>query len=139
MSPTYSRWFPTPGAELDLAVTLADIQAKGAVLTGTFPFAAALPANALLIGGEVENDQAAAGAGLVSALVKIQAVGDDDGSIVNDADLTNPAGSVAGGGANPYLTRGGQSLTAKLVTVGCTLGALAAGAFTVRVFYTIAP
>lgn len=118
------------------AITLANLQAKGAVLTGTFNVGAALPANARLVDAEINVTQAFAGAGLSSAVLSIEGTGDGVGSIILAPSGTSPGlkGSI---GTNPYASRGSQQITCTAVTTVAFLSVLTAGAFTVNLFYTV--
>lgn len=117
-------------------VTTANLQAAGAVLTSSFNIGAALPANARVLGVEVNVTQILAGIGLSVAVVTVQGPGDLVGSLVASSTLLT-TGLYGGTGTNQYLSRGGQQLTATVTLTGAFLSALTGGAFTVNVFYAV--
>lgn len=120
------------------AVTLANIQAKGAVLTGTFNVGAVLPTNARLLAAEISTTQAFAGIGFVSATGSIQGGSDAAGTIVAAVGIATVAVKALAG-TNPYQSRAAQQITVTLTLVGVNLVALTAGAFTVNVYYAQTP
>lgn len=117
-------------------VTLANLQAKGAVLTATFNVGSVLPANARVLGSDVIITQAFAATGLGTALISIEATADSAGSLVVGASgLTT--GTKAPPGTNPYMSRGGQQITCTVTTTVANLNALTAGAFTATILYAV--
>jgi hypothetical protein len=121
--------------QVTTALLLADLQALGAALTSTINVGAALPANARVIGAEIQGVTPFAGAGLVSAVATLQGGADAAGSLVTAYAAT--AAGFGAVGSNPYKSRGMQQITMTVTLVGVNLNALTAGAITARAWYLV--
>jgi hypothetical protein len=121
--------------QVSAVLLLADLQALGAVLTSTINVGAALPANARVLGAEIQGVTPFTGAGLVSALCTMQGGADAAGTLV--AAFAATAAGFGVPGSKPYASRGAQQITLTVTLVGINLSALTAGAITARAFYAI--
>ena len=119
-------------------LSLLQLKAAGHIIFAYFNVGPVLPANARLLGAEVNVVQALAGIGLVSAAASLQGTGDADGSILAGVVMTAIATSGPLG-ANPYLSRAGQQITIKISMVALTFDNLTAGSLAVNLFYTQTP
>lgn len=117
-------------------VTLANLQALGAVGTGTLNIGAVLPTNARFLGAEINTTQILAGIGLVTALAAVQSTTDTVGSIITGATVLS-TGFIGMNGTNQYMSRGGQQLTITVVLTGALFSGLTGGQLTVNLFYAV--
>lgn len=117
-------------------VTTANLQAAGAILTSSFNIGSVLPANARVLGVEINVTQILAGLGLSVALITVQGSGDTVGSLLASNTLLT-TGLYGGTGTNQYLSRSGQQLVATVTLTGAFLSTITSGSFTVNVFYAV--
>jgi hypothetical protein len=121
---------------LTQSISTADLQALGAIASGSINIGSALPTNARVIGVEFNVSQALAALGLSVAIATVQGSADLAGSLMASTTLLG-TGYFGGTGTNQYLTRSGQQLTITFTLTGALLSALTAGALTVNVFYAV--
>lgn len=117
-------------------ITTSNLQDAGATASASFNIGSVLPANSRVLGVEVQVTQILAGGLLVVAVVTVKGGADTAGSLLASSTLLT-TGYYGGVGTNPYLTRGGQQLTATVTLTGALFNALSSGAFTINVFYAI--
>lgn len=116
-------------------ITKTNLNAAGGS-PATFNIGSVLPANAKVLGAEINVTQALSATLLIAANATIQGTGDSVGSLISSVSVMS-AGTFRNGGSNPYLSRGGQQLTLIISLTGASFSALTAGALTVNVFYTV--
>jgi hypothetical protein len=118
-------------------LTAAEVVALGAVLTGTLPFAAALPTGARYVGAEVNVTTAAAG---VTTL--LAELGDGTTAAEYLADTVNlkaTGKSAPAGSATVMQSAGGVTPTLTITSTGTDLNTVTGLVATVKLFYTVLP
>lgn len=121
-----------------LAISLAQIVALGAALTGTINLGPVTPSNFRLIDADVQVVTPISGGAIATATLSLSGGADAVTSIVGATNVFTGAPAVgAATGTNPYPTRPGQQLKANLTTTVGNLNAATAGALIVDVFYTL--
>lgn len=126
---------------LTRVVTLAQLQAAGAVATGTFNIGGVLPVNARIVcpAPEVVITQQFAAVGLTTVVAGVRSSTDgvealgtaSIAGVPQIVGLTLPV--------NPYFSRGGAQLVVDVTLGVALLNALTAGAFSVTVLYAVVP
>jgi hypothetical protein len=119
------------GLIIEKDFTLAEIQALGAVLTGSIAFDDTLADGHTVVACGVRASEAAAGTSMSAFTVQMFA-GADDFSTAKDV-YTGASGSEDAADENAvHFNRSGaaETLTAKVTSTGCNLEDAAAGAFT---------
>ncbi len=124
-------------------LTLADLQAAGAVSDTGFDVVAALPASARILNAEAQVAAALAGPGLASAFgylgpgVNYTVLGP---ATAADIELTH-IGFFASDlvGKDVYATEGGLTPSFRITLTGATFAALTAGEVIINIFYAVVP
>lgn len=148
---------PSSGAVTVLAheITLAELQAAGAVSTASFPIGAPLPADSRLFLTEVQIVQTLVSSGAYSgSSLTVESTSDGSGSgslfgsnALGASILSSPPGLYGWNfgfvgsiePTNAYFTRGGQQIQATLSLTGDTFDHLTSGDLIVRCLYAVAP
>jgi hypothetical protein len=139
--PVYVGYPACVGQVLHAAIPVgfAQIAALGASLTGTITLAAALPANARLVGADVNVLTAVSGGAIATATVSISGGADAVTSIMGATNIFTGAPAFGAAiGTNPYPSRGGQALKFNFTTTTGNLNAATAGSLLFDIFYTLA-
>ena len=120
-------------------LSLANLQAAGAVATFAFNLGAALPAGAYWLPyASVKVTTALAATGLASLVHDIQAsAGDVTGAMGSTAGNTTGTTYGCTTPANPYPLRGGQQIVDKITLTTANFSALTAGALVVQYMYFV--
>jgi hypothetical protein len=124
--------FATP-KHLSIPVTLAQIQALGASLTGDITILTA-PANFWLQNAEFQVGTPVSGGTIATATASLWGGTDAVTSILGACNVfTGAPTPIATPGTNPYPKRGGQAIKVRMTTTVGNLNAATAGALTVDI------
>jgi hypothetical protein len=123
---------------LTATFTLAELKAAGAVGAAFFTVGT-LPAGARIVNPipELVVNQAFAGPGFTQVIAELQGNESDEGEMGELDPVTNVAGTYAfTGGSNPYMSRGGQTISLEILP-SIDFNTLTAGSVTVNLLYTV--
>jgi hypothetical protein len=129
----------TPVIRVTTAIPLATIQAQ---TSGTaFNVGSVLPVNSRVLATEINVTTAVSGGSLSAVTAKLQGGSDTAGSLLGGSGgtsvFTGANAIIAGGGSNPYASRGAQQIKMTLTSTSDTLANATAGVLSVDIFYAI--